>query len=93
MYRAYALARHDVRLAESTASVLMDRALGVLSMAVVGAVALPFAVDVVDRSGLLIGLGLAFAGCGAAALVIFSEPAAAIAQRISRLAPLRASSG
>ena len=88
MYRAYALARHDVRLAESTASVLMDRALGVLSMAVVGAVALPFAVDVVDRSGLLIGLGLAFAGCGAAALVIFSERAAAIAQRMARLAPL-----
>ena len=43
MYRAYALARHDVHLAESTASVLMDRVLGVLSMALVGAVALPFA--------------------------------------------------
>ena len=40
MYRAYALARHDVHLAESTASVLMDRVLGVLSMAIVGAAAL-----------------------------------------------------
>jgi len=48
MYRAYALARHDVHLAESTASVLMDRVLGVLSMALVGAVALPFAGEVVE---------------------------------------------
>ena len=45
MYRAYALARCDVHLAESTASVLMDRVLGVLSMVIVGACALPFAPD------------------------------------------------
>ena len=44
--------------------------------------------NVVDRAGLLIGLGLAFAGCGAAALVVFSERAAATAQRMARLAPL-----
>src|SRR6185369_4651457 len=35
MYRAYALSKYDVHLAESTASVLMDRALGVLSVAIV----------------------------------------------------------
>jgi glycosyltransferase 2 family protein len=87
MYRAYALARHDVRLAESTASVLMDRVLGVLSMALVGAAALPFAADVVDRRGLVAGLGLAFAGCAAAAFVVFSERAAGIVQAITRLTP------
>ncbi len=38
-YRAYALSRHDVRLAESAASVLMDRVLGVLAIAFVGALA------------------------------------------------------
>jgi len=47
LYRAYALARHDVQLAESTASVLMDRVLGVLSMVIVGACALPFAESLV----------------------------------------------
>ncbi len=36
-YRAYSLSRHDVRLAESAASVLMDRVLGVLAIAFVGA--------------------------------------------------------
>ena len=69
MYRAYALARHDVHLAESTASVLMDRVLGVLSMALVGAVALPFAGEVVEARGLAAGLGLAFAASVVAALV------------------------
>jgi glycosyltransferase 2 family protein len=87
MYRAYALARHDVRLAESTASVLMDRALGVLSMALVGAAALPFAVDVVDRTGPLIGLGLAFAGCAVGGFVVFSERAAGLVQRLAQVAP------
>ena len=62
MYRAYALARHDVHLAESTASVLMDRVLGVLSMAIVGAVALPFADDLAIQRGLIAVAGLAFAG-------------------------------
>ena len=38
-YRAYSLARHDVRLSESAASVLMDRVLGVLAIALVGAIA------------------------------------------------------
>ena len=43
LYRAYELSRYNVHLAESTASVLMDRALGVLSVVLVAAVALPFA--------------------------------------------------
>ena len=41
LYRAYELSRYDVHLAESTASVLMDRALGVLSVALVAAAASP----------------------------------------------------
>jgi len=90
MYRAYALARHDVHLAESTASVLMDRVLGVLSMALVGAVALPFAASVVDARGLLVGLGLAFAGSLFAALVVFSESAAGLVQRAGQLVPIGA---
>ncbi len=90
MYRAYALARHDVHLAESTASVLMDRVLGVLSMALVGAAALPFATDIVDARGLIAGLALAFGGCLVAASVVFSESAAGLVQRVGRLVPIGA---
>ena len=90
MYRAYALARHDVHLAESTASVLMDRVLGVLSMALVGAAAVPFAADVADTRGLIAGLAIAFAGCAAAALIVFSETAAGGVQRLGQLVPIGA---
>jgi uncharacterized protein (TIRG00374 family) len=90
MYRAYALARYDVHLAESTASVLMDRVLGVLSMALVGGVALLFAANVVGQRGLVTGLALAFAGCAAAAAVVFSERAAVAAQRVAALIPAAA---
>ena len=88
MYRAYALARHDVHLAESTASVLMDRVLGVLSMAIVGAAALIVAVRVVEQRGLVAGLAIAFAGCGVAALVVFSERASVLVQRLASLVPI-----
>ena len=77
MYRAYALARHDVHLAESTASVLMDRVLGVLSMVIVGACALMVAPQVLVERSVVVGLALAFAGCAVAALVVFNERAAA----------------
>jgi glycosyltransferase 2 family protein len=76
MYRAYALARHDVHLAESTASVLMDRILGVLSMVIVGAIAVPFARDVGLHRGMVLALGLAMAACVAAGMLVFSERAA-----------------
>ncbi len=87
MYRAYALARHDVHLAESTASVLMDRVLGVLSMAIVGAVALPFAagrgrsLGPVDRAR----PGLRRMRSGRAAWCSASAPPR-LAQRLARLA-------
>src|SRR3982751_549048 len=75
MYRAYALARRDVHLAESTASVLMDRVLGVLSMVIVGAAALPFADALAVRRGLVFSLTVAFLACAAGGLVIFSDRA------------------
>jgi glycosyltransferase 2 family protein len=88
MYRAYALARCDVHLAESTASVLMDRVLGVLSMVIVGACALPFTRDVGITRGLSLALFIAFAACAAAGGIVFSEPAAAAFLRIMNLAPV-----
>lgn len=90
MYRAYALARHDVHLAESTASVLMDRVLGVLSMVVVGACALPFARETGIQRGLVVALAVAFAACAAAGTIVFSERAAAAVRRVVNLLPLNA---
>lgn len=87
MYRAYALARHDVHLAESTASVLMDRILGVLSMVIVGACALPLARDVGLQRGMALSLGVAFAACAAAAAVVFSERAALAVVRLVDVVP------
>jgi uncharacterized protein (TIRG00374 family) len=76
LYRAYELSRYDVHLAESTASVLMDRALGVLSVALVAAGALLFAERLATERALIAGLVVIFAVCGVAAAVIFSERAA-----------------
>lgn len=87
MYRAYALSRHDVRLSESTASVLMDRVLGVLSMVLVGAVALFAARGTgIDRA-IVLGLAITFAGCAAAAAIVFSERAAAMLLSLIDVAP------
>jgi glycosyltransferase 2 family protein len=90
MYRAYALARHDVHLAESTASVLMDRVLGVLSMVIVGACALPFAREVGIERGLIAALAVAFVACAAAGMIVFSERAAAAVMRVADRVPLKA---
>ena len=89
MYRAYALARCDVRLAESTASVLMDRVLGVLSMVIVGACALPFAGELSIERGLVIALAIAFLGCAIAGVMVFSERVSAAFVRMARVLPFR----
>ena len=87
LYRAYALSRYDVHLAESTASVLMDRALGVLSVVLVAAVALPFAT--VEGRGelqlLLVVMGII---CSIAAAVVFSERAASQVRAFVQLVPI-----
>jgi uncharacterized protein (TIRG00374 family) len=88
LYRAYALARHDVHLAESAASVMMDRVLGVLSMVIVGACALPFAREVGIERGLIAALAVAFIACAAAGTIVFSEQAAAAVMRLIDLVPL-----
>lgn len=88
LYRAYALSRYDVHLAESTASVLMDRALGVLSVVLVGGAALPFASGIAERGQLLFWLGLIFFICAVAAAVVFSERAASRVRGMAALIPI-----
>jgi uncharacterized protein (TIRG00374 family) len=90
LYRAFALARHDVHLAESTASVLMDRVLGVLSMVIVGACALPFAREAGIERGLIAALSVALAGCAAAGTIVFSEGAATAVTRVVNVVPVNA---
>jgi uncharacterized protein (TIRG00374 family) len=89
LYRAYALSRYDVHLAESTASVLMDRALGVLSVALVVAAALPFAHDLAARHQLIAIVAVVFALCAVAAAVIYSARAAGLVRRGAALVPLK----
>jgi uncharacterized protein (TIRG00374 family) len=89
LYRAYALSRHDVHLAESTASVLMDRALGVLSVVLVAAAALPFAQQLAARNELIAMMAVTFAICGVAAAVVFSEAAAEWVRGAARAIPIR----
>ncbi len=89
LYRAYALSRYDVHLAESTASVLMDRALGVLSVVLVVAAVLPFADGLAARRELIGVVAAVFALCAVAAAVIYSERAADLVRRTAALIPLR----
>jgi uncharacterized protein (TIRG00374 family) len=88
LYRAYALSRYDVHLAESTASVLMDRALGVLSVVLVGGASLFLARRVPIPAGLVISLGLLFGACAAAAAVVFSARAAEGIRAIAAALPI-----
>jgi uncharacterized protein (TIRG00374 family) len=87
VYRAYSLARLDVRGAESAASVLMDRVLGVLSIVLVGAAAVFALGGGALDAGMLIALGAATAGCAAVAVAVFSERAADLAQRLTGRLP------
>jgi len=74
-YRAYSLSRERVRVSESAASVLMDRLLGVLSMVLLGAVALTFAPEVPRDRWTALWLGGAGCICLVVALVVFHDRA------------------
>jgi uncharacterized protein (TIRG00374 family) len=89
LYRAYALSQYDVHLAESTASVLMDRALGVLSVVLVAAAALPFAPSIAGLHSMIATVAVLFALCAVAAAVVFSERAADLVRDTARRIPLR----
>jgi uncharacterized protein (TIRG00374 family) len=88
LYRAYALSKYEVHLAESTASVLMDRALGVLSVVIVAAAALPFAPSVKGLASMIATIALLFALCAVAAAVVFSAKAADLVRATARRIPI-----
>ena len=82
-YRAYSLSRHDVRLSESAASVLMDRVLGVLAIAFVGAAAVALNRTANVGGAIVLPLTIAGAGCAVVGAAVFSDRAAALAQRLA----------
>jgi uncharacterized protein (TIRG00374 family) len=86
-YRAYSLSQHDVRLSESAASVLMDRVLGVLAIAFVGAAAVVFHPRDDVGKAIVLPLTLAGAGCVAVAVAVFSARAAALTQALAARLP------
>lgn len=87
VYRAFSLSRLRVSGAESAASVIMDRALGVLSMVIVAVVALAFAHEMLAVPGVIPTIGIAGAGCVLGAIGIYSERAGAAARAIGDRLP------
>lgn len=86
VYRAYQLARLNVRPAEAAASVLMDRVLGVLSMVIVGASAFA-SLRGIEIPGVAPALVVTAACCGVAAAAVFSSRAAAAAVALAERIP------
>ena len=74
--RAWSLARLRVDAAQSAASVLMDRLLGILSLLLLGLLSLGLAGRTFASSSVLVSLAVAGLFCAAAGAVIFSERAA-----------------
>ena len=83
VYRAYSLSQLQVSGVESAASVIMDRALGVVSMVIVALVSLAFGFELSAVPGVLLTVTLAAVGCAAAAAALYSE---GIATRVQNAA-------
>jgi glycosyltransferase 2 family protein len=89
-YRAYALSQHVVRLSESAASVLMDRVLGVLAIALVGGIAVVLSPRAGVGLAIVLPLACAAVACAVVAAAVFSDSAASIAQAFAARVPWRA---
>lgn len=89
VYRAYSLSRLNVSGAESAASVVMDRALGVLSMLIVALTALAFARELLTLPGVLMTVLIAGVGCLVAGAGLYSERVASLALGAAAMLPGR----
>jgi len=84
--RAYSLSNHNVPIADSMASVVVDRMLGVLSVLLMALLGLALAHDLAASRAVVVALGITAAACVVAAILIFSDTADRLAERIiSRL--------
>lgn len=89
LYRAYSLSRLHVSGVEAAASVIMDRALGVLSMLLVAIAALAYAHEMIAMPSVLPTVVIVAAGCLVGAAAIYSERVASLAVRATTLLPGR----
>ena len=80
--RAYSLSNHRVPIADAMASVFVDRMLGVLSVLVMALAGLVIARDLAEDPGVMLALGLTSVGCLITALLIFSDAADVLAERL-----------
>ena len=87
VYRAYSLSRLRVDGVQSAASVVMDRALGILSMVIVAAVALAFAREMLAVPGVGVTVGLSALACAVGAAGLYSTRAAAAARQLTTWLP------
>lgn len=87
LYRAYSLSRLRVSGAESAASVLMDRVLGVMAIALVGIAAVAAGPADARSPGILLTLALASGACLLAGVLVFSTRAAAAGQAAASWLP------
>jgi uncharacterized protein (TIRG00374 family) len=85
--RAYGLSRYGVPISDSMASVFVDRMLGVLSLLVMALVGLILARDLAGDRGVLVGLAATFAACAVAGMLVFSNAADGVAERLLTLVP------
>lgn len=89
VYRAYSLSRLRVDGVQAAASVVMDRALGILSMVVVAIVALAFAREMMAVPGVGATVGISALGCALGAAALYSTRAAAAAHQLTSWLPGR----
>jgi uncharacterized protein (TIRG00374 family) len=86
--RAFALAKLDVPAADSVASVLMDRVLGVLSLLLMALASLFVVRNLAANALVQLSLLVTAAGCLFMALLVFSDRAAALVRRAIQAIPL-----
>jgi uncharacterized membrane protein YbhN (UPF0104 family) len=88
--RAYGLSRHDISVADSAASVVMDRLLGAWSLLLFAFGGLTLTGVARHDAGVLTALAVTTAGCAAAALALYSDSAARALKRLIALLPFAA---
>jgi uncharacterized protein (TIRG00374 family) len=86
--RAYRLSAHGVPISDSTASVFVDRMLGVFSLLLMALVSLSLAADLLAERAVLVGLAGAAAACAVAALLVFSSSAEALFESMVARVPV-----
>jgi uncharacterized protein (TIRG00374 family) len=80
--RAYSLSTHGVPISDATASVFVDRMLGVLALFIMAVLGLWLAFDLASDTAVLFGLGLTGIACAIAGVLVFSEASGALAETL-----------